>query len=457
MSPAYALTLSMIWSILLLLNTANAATRLVNRTIDDKHGDEKSGTAPTYFPLLPGVWADQDHNGRIAPDPVHAFQNTFIAATYHPEYGHTSVTFDFIGSAIYVFFTIVDDARVEITSKTECNFTVDGNIVGYYNHDPDLKNPAFHYQQLVFQKDDLSPGHHTFSIVTSDVPYHVYINFDYAMYTTEEIVGPPSANPLLPVSTSNAKITSTSTSLSTTSSGSTGPSSISITTSISNSGSPPISATQSTPTVDGPTSSPFNSSLASSSGMNNASFIGGIVGGSVSFVVVIVLLVWVLLWKRSRRHRVEDLPPHYTADTNGMSWTVQSSSSKGTTESRMAPFAALPRVNFFSKRNMPAEHDGESSDVLQETVQEEVRSQRQHQLTERLRIMMEEMQVLQDDLQVESVPLNSSEEQGNISDSSLLLRAQIVNMERQITQLRQLFQSSWAMGLTDDPPPEYTL
>jgi hypothetical protein len=88
-----------------------------------------------------------------------------------------------IGTAIYVYFILPNTVAPGITTQTECNFTLDGQAAGSFFHAPNASF-EFIYNALVFSRSNLPNATHTLNISTSGVDHDVFINFDYAIYTS---------------------------------------------------------------------------------------------------------------------------------------------------------------------------------------------------------------------------------------------------------------------------------
>lgn len=90
-----------------------------------------------------------------------------------------------LGTDIYVYFTLFYNEGNQITVNTECNFTVDNGDRVFFNHsgDPTRTLHSRDYNSLVYSRTDLTPGKHHMTISMSDVSYHVFLSFDYAVYT----------------------------------------------------------------------------------------------------------------------------------------------------------------------------------------------------------------------------------------------------------------------------------
>ncbi|THV03973.1 hypothetical protein K435DRAFT_230092 [Dendrothele bispora CBS 962.96] len=241
----------------------------VNRTIDDSLGDSVTGQRPTYLPETPGVWEDETCGAGcfIQPDRSLAFDGTWTAATYKPSngVGNVSLSFNFHGTAIYIFFILANN-QPNATTKTECNFTLDGAVVGNYSHSP-TSSLDLEYNVTVFSKTGLLNQDHTFQIGATGTD-DVFINFDYAIYTFE-----------------NDQDNSTPTRASSESSGTSDPSPL---------------AGSSTSSESSGTSDPSPLAGSSTSSKQTTST-GAIVGGVVSGIVLSVTLVVFLLWRKRRR------------------------------------------------------------------------------------------------------------------------------------------------------------
>ncbi|EJD35804.1 hypothetical protein AURDEDRAFT_175143 [Auricularia subglabra TFB-10046 SS5] len=157
---------------------SSASSRLMNVTIDDILGDEKNGQKPRYYPdgwtprsAWKGTW--HDRSTFVGEDP-------------------STVSIDFNGTRIYVFFILFND--INLYMNTRLHFTLDGfsDTSKNFLHLVDPAGAKYLYNQLVFDSRDLEPGNHTLNI------YSVSIGnmgstalFDYAVYTAEVDGGPP--------------------------------------------------------------------------------------------------------------------------------------------------------------------------------------------------------------------------------------------------------------------------
>lgn len=143
----------------------------------------------------------------LQPPISSAFGGTYTAATYNPGLQNISITFDFTGSrknfshflfiklirfiilgtAIYVYFILANNPAPGITATTAANFTLNGSLVGTFNHSPNTSTsaPDFQFNQsaLAFSKAGLKNVTHQMVISTSGLSEDVWVNFDYALYT----------------------------------------------------------------------------------------------------------------------------------------------------------------------------------------------------------------------------------------------------------------------------------
>lgn len=175
-----------------------------NRTIDDEFGDSVTGQKPIFLPATPGIWEGETCTGcRFQPDKAVAFKGTWNAATFRPEEpgGSGPISFDLsfkglrfviycimpnhlqLGTAIYIFFIAANQiAGGIITTLMECNFTLDGQQAGFFQHIPNASQD-FEYNVLAFNRTGLRNVDHTVSATAGGVNYHLLLNFDYAIYT----------------------------------------------------------------------------------------------------------------------------------------------------------------------------------------------------------------------------------------------------------------------------------
>ncbi|KAF9065713.1 hypothetical protein BDP27DRAFT_1366207 [Rhodocollybia butyracea] len=178
--------------LVLFLQVTAVRLQAVNRSIDDTFGDSVTGQRPVFSPTTPGVWANQSCTRcAIQPPTSDAFDGTYTASTYNSTLGNISITFDFIGTAVYIFFILVNNPpNPNIAATTAANFTLDGALVGNFTHAPDPLLPDFQFNEsaLAFSTSDLENATHQMVISTSGLNESIFVNFDYALYTFENAV-----------------------------------------------------------------------------------------------------------------------------------------------------------------------------------------------------------------------------------------------------------------------------
>ncbi|KAJ3813245.1 hypothetical protein EV368DRAFT_67228 [Lentinula lateritia] len=152
----------------------------------------------------------------LQPPISSAFGGTYTAATYNPGLQNISITFDFTGTAIYVYFILANNPAPGITATTAANFTLDGSLVGTFNHSPNTSTsaPDFQFNQsaLAFSKAGLKNITHQMVISTSGLSEDVWVNFDYALYTFQDATTISSSESLSSTSTNNLPSATASTS-----------------------------------------------------------------------------------------------------------------------------------------------------------------------------------------------------------------------------------------------------
>ncbi|KAF9002731.1 hypothetical protein BDQ17DRAFT_1425686 [Cyathus striatus] len=234
---------------------------------------------PIYI-LDTGKWNNQMCRAcAIQPDPLKAYSGTYMAMTYHPEQQNASITMEFEGIAIYVFFILPNKQKSSITNFSAVNFTIKGEIVGNFSHSPDFSITKILYNQMVFSKTDLPNGMHQLVVSTTLDDMSIFINFDYAIYTQVinetvpmNVLSMFSATSDSPVSGSQSGITLTTNVLSGTLEG------------VISTGSPTGSDTQ--------------KSGSSKSRHTTVSIIGAKIGG----IILIGSATTLFVWRKLRKH-----------------------------------------------------------------------------------------------------------------------------------------------------------
>ncbi|KAF5373809.1 hypothetical protein D9758_000977 [Tetrapyrgos nigripes] len=189
-----------------------ARVHAVNRTIDDTTGDLVTGVRPIFLPVTE-AWQTAESCAVegvgeacvLRPDETLAFDGTWTAATHKSGEEDRSIILQFHGTAIYVYFILPTDGALPFV--TESNFILDDSPAGYFYLKPSTVSNSeylYHENALVFSKTGLTNNDHTLVISTAGLDHDVFINFDYAVYTTEteeadegETIFTSSRNPAL--------------------------------------------------------------------------------------------------------------------------------------------------------------------------------------------------------------------------------------------------------------------
>ncbi|KAJ3745054.1 hypothetical protein DFH05DRAFT_1115011 [Lentinula detonsa] len=245
-----------------------------NRSIDDTLGDSVTGQRPIFLPATSGVWEDETCCA-LQPPTSSAFSGTYTAATYNSGLKNISITFDFTGTALYIFFILANNPAPGITATTAANFTLDGSLVGTFNHSPNSSAPDFQFNQsaLVFSKTGLKNVTHQMVISTSGLSEDIWVNFDYALYTFQD-----------------AAVISSSESSSTTSS----------------SNNPPSASASASSNMGAASSN-------SASSMHLGIVIGGVVGG-LAVLGILLTVLFICHRRRGKQHQLERLNSHAKDD-----------------------------------------------------------------------------------------------------------------------------------------------
>ena len=182
---------------------------LVNRTIDDKNGDEITYVTPSYSShdqWAQGSTCDGCNINPTTADVNRAFEKTWHDSTYHVGEPERIISMQFTGSAVYVFTLLANQIHAT-TTFTNLTFYLDGGLVGNFIHEPD-SSASILYNVSVFGLLGISNKPHEFEIRMGGGPKDSLILFDYVIYTTEEDATPsisPLTTPsLMPISDSQS-------------------------------------------------------------------------------------------------------------------------------------------------------------------------------------------------------------------------------------------------------------
>jgi hypothetical protein len=390
---------------------------LVNRTIDSTYGDPLTGFVPQYY-APSDAWADQTCTGcYIQPNPLLAFDGTWMAATYHPEYQNINFTLQFTGTAIYVFF-ILSNANSHgngTTTNTQCNFTLDGQPVGTFSHNPDMSTFDLEYNVTVFSQTGLTNTSHQLLVLVNDYPNSTFINFDWAIYTVNLTESPST----------NTSSSSTSTqSLSSTSLGS--------------------SATHN----------------AASPRSLNTGIIVGCVLGVVAVAVIAIALFYIRRLRRSRQLH-EGMTPGgidiFQRESPRVESHYRNPSYSNISTSTSGALTGLRPNRGRGGEGPPIREvqiDERLRSVPNQASRGEVRAKRQMEISERFRSAQQELDQLigaqstQPASDSSSAPARSQQEMASLRD-------QVQELRNRIQELQDQRQSDSALGLPDEQPPAY--
>ncbi|EJD46491.1 hypothetical protein AURDEDRAFT_164321 [Auricularia subglabra TFB-10046 SS5] len=174
--------------LLLPLVASFASARFVNVTIDDTHGDARTGHLPSYSPdglwnaVCPGCGAVD-----VPFDWDRVRQRTIHDAVLNTDGGKANVTLNFNGSAIYVFFAVLPVFGMHI------DFYLDSSPrpVETYIRLANATSTGVLYDQLVFKSGPLADVEHSL-LISCEYEGAWIAMFDYALYTVRD-AGIPQA------------------------------------------------------------------------------------------------------------------------------------------------------------------------------------------------------------------------------------------------------------------------
>ncbi|KAF9014184.1 hypothetical protein BDQ17DRAFT_446586 [Cyathus striatus] len=419
--------------VLWLLRITFAGT--VNRTIDDSFGDSTTSQVPMFLPS--GLWANQlCEVCAIKPDTSKAFMKTYTASTYYPTLNNISISMEFEGIAIYVFFILPNkQADGNVAATTIANFTIDGQIIGDFTHNPDPTTTDILYNQLVFNKTDLPNAIHQLVISTSGLAISTFTNFDYAIYSCVGLV----LIVVQPINLVDRHVDHDTTA------------SVSPTTSITSSAS----------------GSNFNSN-------SKAKPVRAIVGGTVGGIIIITIIAFLLFRRlRTRKNQVHfdrglllsqagkvstirSLTPFLehsprSADLDNDSGSTKAiKGKKGNYNITARPFDQPSSSGLLVLTSSESVIPTVGSD----TPLEKIRQARQSELDRRLHAMNKEMDELRTGKVVHPIHASSATVLGDDSEISRM-QEHMQAMQAQVELLQSQQQSPWAQGLSNNAPPGY--
>ncbi|KIL67158.1 hypothetical protein M378DRAFT_160158 [Amanita muscaria Koide BX008] len=362
------------------------------------------------------------------------------AATYNPQMQNMSITLQFTGVAVWVFF-ILSNANQHgptITTNTNCNFTLDGLHAGVFVHNPDMSTLNLVYNATAFSATGLSNTSHQLIIMTNDVPFNVFVNFDYAIYTA--VIADPS----------NSTSTSTSSNAS-----------------------------------NVPNNNSNNNGNSSSSHPVPVPIIVGAVLGALAVIIIASLVLLLLRIRKSKKRSASIMPAPLGSPNRSMTQLYSDDNetnshlpSQGTVFSGpMEPFRNSPAGTVAGWNSGSLSYSrsalGSASDYTDVPLatpllpmrggshtplssdREKLRAIRQTEIDEQLNSVQREMENLAA-RQSMPPPPNVARRPAPTDQEMEALREQVRMLSGQIEHLHRERQSDWALGLSDEPPPAYT-
>ncbi|EPQ51816.1 hypothetical protein GLOTRDRAFT_96075 [Gloeophyllum trabeum ATCC 11539] len=169
-----------------------SAAVMVNITIDDTYGDEKTGLKPNWVVGFEFQSLECQHPGTNpiltttclqGVDSSLAYNQTWTGMTINQTTstlgGLTQLNLTFNGTAIYVYHVIpaINDFS-ETTFGIAYSLDEDDSKLEAYS-----KTPHTQYNQLAYSREGLSPSTHTLGVTIGD-PGLPQMFFDYAIYTS---------------------------------------------------------------------------------------------------------------------------------------------------------------------------------------------------------------------------------------------------------------------------------
>ncbi|KAG6817766.1 hypothetical protein H0H87_003174 [Tephrocybe sp. NHM501043] len=320
-----------------------------------------------------------------------------------------SIEFSFEGTAVYVYFILANNVGPGITTESLADFILDGEVISTFHHNP-TNSSAYEFNSLVFSKDGLANINHTLLIKTSGVDRHIYNNFDYATYTFDDTPTAPNSTTPSRSATSTPMVSQTTTAV----------------------------------------SSPSQSSVP----------VGAIAGGVVGGVVILIGTIFILLFLRRRRHRVSTsgVPDEsFSIDVDGFPPSANRQDTP-----LMTNFAeSMPSRPGPRPQTLPPPYT--DSTVSDTTGSESTGQRRQAEIDHRIRDLTREMQVLG------GVDVSSKERGYRVQPSLSFYRSsrrqrdvarlqeEVNAMRGEIEYLQAQLNSDWARGLSNEPPPSYSV
>ena len=179
--------------VLLSLLPSQVTATGTNHTIDDEGGDSLTGLRPVYEP--PGAWKQGSKcpGCEVRPNASSTLYGTWHYVSYLASSTQFyTMTVQFIGSALYVYNIVADDA------PTELSFYLDGHSVGQFIHHAIPDSVTLRYGVLVYKNESMADALHTFTMRAAGSTESLIL-FDYIVYTSGGLLPAPYASSAVPV------------------------------------------------------------------------------------------------------------------------------------------------------------------------------------------------------------------------------------------------------------------
>ncbi|KAH8116543.1 hypothetical protein DFH11DRAFT_1505911, partial [Phellopilus nigrolimitatus] len=154
---------------------------LVNVTVDDENGDQRTQALPSYTPEDKWAQGATCTKCLAQPDSLEAFDYTWHDSTQEGgESGVRTIEMTFTGSAVYVFFILANEVTEYVTTLTNVTFSLDGSYAGSYVHSPS-PTTDYQYNVPVYVNASLENSQHIFEVRTTGEANSLIL-FDYLIY-----------------------------------------------------------------------------------------------------------------------------------------------------------------------------------------------------------------------------------------------------------------------------------
>ena len=205
-----------------------------------------------------------------------------------------------------------------------------------------------------------------------------------------------------------------------------------------------------------------------SQGGEKSTPLGAIIGGAAGGVFLLGLIAFFIFWRQRKSRKEREVYNHsFSIDTHEPSHVVQPYyHSVNQAEPDYNPYEASSNAYPMSQASSSAIAVSGTGGAVNSaaaghslTEKERLRQARQAQLTQRLRAIEQEAQMLENNMRGSSASsmYTSQDATSTSGDRAEVaeMREEMRRMQEEIAMLRRNQASPWAQGLTDEPPPGY--